>query len=346
MPRAAVVLAGGALSGPRRGGGWEGEALAAVEGKPMVARVVESALELVDFVFVVTKRGEKSPLTKLLQPALAEDADLVKVIEDAPRAGGGPLSGVNAALKKCFTTKKFRAETCIILPCDMPFLKPEVIEVFIRGVREGDVSLLVWSSGAIEPLPMGAKVDKVYMASEGLCRAGRRKLTDIARAVESVRYVHVESEIAAVDPDLMSLINVNRPEDLEALRPRVPKSSHVAVKGSFTFKNAKIPLSLAANVSVRNEEEAESSYVMLSASPFWRGVLGEQYGRVAHDVNAIAEAASSFEEEAEMYERAGLLSLAAHALLDAARCRRAIDEFERAEALASEARSLFERAGL
>lgn len=204
----------------------------------------------------------------------------------------------------------------------------------------------MWSSGAVEPLPLAARLPKTYVPIDALYKLGRRKLADMVRAMELVSFVHIESEVLPIDPELRSFVNLNERPQGKDLRPRSPLSGTVSVTRSFTMRVTKLPITVLSSISTRSEEEARTSYLMLSVSSFWRGVLAEYYGRVAHDINAIVDAAESFESEAGAYKEVGLNSLAAHALLDAARCWQVVEEFEKARRLDSEARSLFDAAGL
>jgi molybdopterin-guanine dinucleotide biosynthesis protein A len=122
--------------------------------------------------------------------------------------GVGVLGGIHAGLEAA------RHELAVVVGCDMPFLKPAVLEWFAMVAVDSDVVVLrdgEW----VEPL------HAVYRrtclpAIEAVIRNDERRVVSFFDAVR-VRYVK-PAEIAQLDPDLASFRNVNTPQEWQAAR--------------------------------------------------------------------------------------------------------------------------------
>ncbi len=140
---------------------------------------------------------------------IANDPDLynylgVKVIPDViPESGslGGLYTGLSAA---AYPRGFFVA-------CDMPFLNPDLIGVLVREAEGWDV-VIPRVAGELQPMhAVYAKSCLPFMKESIL--AGRLK---IAGFFSKVRVNIIEEPaLRAVDPDLLGLMNVNTPQELE-----------------------------------------------------------------------------------------------------------------------------------
>lgn len=122
-PAAAVILAGGEA---RRLG--RDKALAEIGGRPLLVRVLDAAAPSVDELVVVTADPDAHAR------ALREHGWARPRLLTDRRPGRGPLAGVEAGLAGV------RADRCLVLACDLPFLPPAVptrlLEELARLVRE------------------------------------------------------------------------------------------------------------------------------------------------------------------------------------------------------------------
>jgi molybdenum cofactor guanylyltransferase len=143
------------------------------------------------------------------------------LVADDPREGAGPLQGIAAGL----AALTGRADAAFVSSTDMPFLHPAFIRRVLRVLDEGegtDVALPV-ARGYKQPLAAGYRVS-LAEAAERLVKEDRLRpaflfeqcrvemLDDAALTRDPV--------LAALDPDLDSVLNVNTPEDYAAARAR------------------------------------------------------------------------------------------------------------------------------
>ena len=126
--RAALILSGGKASRfqtPNMSG--QDKALAEVEGKPLLVHAVENVRGVVDEVIVcVNDEQRKACYTKLLE----KYGLTARIVVDEKVDISGPTVAIMTGLQAT------RADYCLTVPCDMPFLKPEVAD-FLFNQAEG-----------------------------------------------------------------------------------------------------------------------------------------------------------------------------------------------------------------
>lgn len=184
-----MILAGGASSR------MEGvnKALAAVGGRPIAARVAEALSEACGEVFVAAN-----------DVAAFLFLDLAVFSDPVPAACS--LSGLHTALFYAKTPHVF------VAPCDVPFLRPELIRSLIAETRETDDVVVPENALGLEPLCAVYSRRCLPAVTERL-RAGRFKLSGFFGGVK-VKKVPV-ARLVDADPGLVSFMNVNTPEDLD-----------------------------------------------------------------------------------------------------------------------------------
>jgi len=185
-----IVLAGGAS---RRMG--RNKALLDLGGRPLIARVVERLAVVCAEVLVVA--GDVEPYGELGVP----------LVEDRFR-GVGVLGGLHAGLEAA------AHELALAVGCDMPFLRPDLLQAFARWADGFDVAILRQGE-QVEPLH-GAYRRTCLPAIETAIQAGRRRIISFFQHVQ-VRYVMPE-EVIPFDPGLRSFRNVNTPQEWETAR--------------------------------------------------------------------------------------------------------------------------------
>jgi molybdopterin-guanine dinucleotide biosynthesis protein A len=126
-------------------------------------------------------------------------------------AARAPIVGLHAALAAA------EAPAVLVAACDLPDIQPSLLLGLLSLVPTGAGPEAIVPVGPHGPEPLLA----VYR-TEIIPELERRiESGDLAlqRLVESVRAVHVpERALRALDPDLRSLRNLNRPDDLRARR--------------------------------------------------------------------------------------------------------------------------------
>lgn len=143
------------------------------------------------------------------------------LVADDPREGKGPVQGIAAGL----AALRGRADTAFISSTDMPFLHPAFIRRLLRVLEENegtDVALPV-ARGFKQPLAAAYRVVLADTA-ERLVKEDRLRpafLFDEC-TVEQLddEALRKDPVLAALDPDLDSVVNVNIPADYQAARAR------------------------------------------------------------------------------------------------------------------------------
>ncbi|MGP8000651.1 MAG: NTP transferase domain-containing protein [Streptosporangiaceae bacterium] len=199
---AGVVLAGGRSSRmgtPKAALEWHGSTLLR-RTAGILARVTGGP------VVVVRAAGQDLPA---LPPG-------VEVVDD-PREGKGPVQGIAAGL----AALAGRADIAFISSTDMPFLHPAFVRRVLRAVEDGaDVGLPI-ARGYPQPLAAAYRtalgpVAERLVAAERLRPAFLFDECRVDRLDESA--LRADPVLAALDPALDSVVNVNEPADYQAAR--------------------------------------------------------------------------------------------------------------------------------
>lgn len=207
------IVLGGGLSKRFRVKGIKDKLLLEVNGEPMILRVINSIRGLCDKVVVVTRSGRKGIYKRILN----EGIDVFEDIKDMNCKG--PMRGVATAIALSDSY-----ERALIVPGDMPFLKSEVIEMFLQESKGFNACGFVWPDGFIEPLIQVLNLNWARRAVRILCLLGRSRMTDIFRGAGEIKLISI-LKVKTFDPLLSSFININNPEDLNIKGIRAPSGS-------------------------------------------------------------------------------------------------------------------------
>lgn len=191
----AIVLAGG--RSVRFG---RDKAAEVVAGRSLLQHVVDAVGPIASEVIVVRATGT-SPLPVQSEVPLRQ-------VEDVRE--GGALAGLYSGLLAA------SQPVAVVLACDMPLLSRPLL-AYLQGLLGEDVDVVMplWE-GKEEPLH--AFYGRTCLpAIEKALDAGKRRIIEFLPDV-SVRYVG-DDELRRLDPEGRSFWNVNRPSDLDRLRP-------------------------------------------------------------------------------------------------------------------------------
>lgn len=131
----------------------------------------------------------------------------LKVVGDLIK-GGGPLSGIHAALHHMSHQK------CLVVACDMPFINAGMAQCIVKHAEGYDVAV---PRHGIHLQPLFAVYGRGCIpAIEQSLAASRYKIVDFYPMVR-VNYVSEEKLRALADIDF-AFFNVNTPVDLEKAR--------------------------------------------------------------------------------------------------------------------------------
>jgi molybdenum cofactor guanylyltransferase len=157
------------------------------------------------------------------------------VIAEDPREGKGPLQGIAAGL----AALTGRADIAFVCSTDMPFLHPAYIRRVLRALEDGegtDVVLPV-ARGYRQPLAAAYRVC-LAGAAERLVKEDRLRPAFLFEEcqVETLDEAALKRDpaLAALDPDLDSVLNVNTPADYAAARARPAPEVTVQLFGTLT----------------------------------------------------------------------------------------------------------------
>ncbi len=143
----------------------------------------------------------------------------VRVVED-PVEGLGPLQGIGAGLAAV------AADTAFVCSTDMPFLHPAFVRRVLGVLADPavDVALPV-ARGFRQPLAAGYRTALAgpiaALLAQGLRRPGHLFERCAVTAIDDAALL-ADPDVARLDPELDSLLNVNEPADYAAARARPP----------------------------------------------------------------------------------------------------------------------------
>jgi molybdopterin-guanine dinucleotide biosynthesis protein A len=162
-------------------------------GVPMAERVADALTACVTPVRVVVRPGAAPPVEL---PSLEDRL-----------SSRAPIAGIHSALLAC------RASAVLVAACDLPEIAPPLLLALIAlTASDGDVDVIV-PVGPRGPEPLLA-VYRPTIVQEIEERVDRGELS-LRGLLASVRTLEVDEPILRrFDPELRSLRNVNRPEDL------------------------------------------------------------------------------------------------------------------------------------
>ncbi|MDY6901119.1 MAG: molybdenum cofactor guanylyltransferase, partial [Cyanobacteriota bacterium] len=183
-----LILAGGKSS--RMG---TDKALVNYQGKPMLQRVYQVAVECTQQVYILT------PWKERYQKILPSNCQYL--IETQP--GKGPVNGLSEGLKQ------ISADWILLLACDLPLLNAEIIQNWINKLAQIPASTLalVPRRGDIWEPMCGFYRKEIKTDLDSFLKVGKRSFQELLSSIE-VEALEVDEKT-----DLM-LLNCNYPGDL------------------------------------------------------------------------------------------------------------------------------------
>lgn len=187
----AVVLAGGKSS--RMG---SPKALLRFDDEPILVHIVRTLGRMFSEIIVVAAPDQELPSLP------------VTVVRDQV-AHQGPVGGL------CYGLKATGTDFSFVTSCDVAFLNPELISYLVSRISEYDVVVPHWQQ-RLQPLHAVYRRSVLPLLEDQLARAQLRPVYLFDR----VRTCRIdEDEIRRFDPDGLSFLNMNTPQDYEeALR--------------------------------------------------------------------------------------------------------------------------------
>jgi molybdopterin-guanine dinucleotide biosynthesis protein A len=143
------------------------------------------------------------------------------LVADDPQEGKGPVQGIAAGL----AALRGRADAAFIASTDMPFLHPAFIRRMLRVLEQDQATdvALPFARGYKQPLAAAYRVSLAETA-ERLVKEDRLRPAFLFEQcqVETLDddALRQDPVLAALDPDLDSVLNLNTPTDYEQARAR------------------------------------------------------------------------------------------------------------------------------
>ncbi len=120
--------------------------------------------------------------------------------------GVGVLGGIHTGLSY------MRGDSGFFCACDMPFINPDLVKYIISKKGRRAAAVIPKVGGELEPL-FAVYSKKCLVPAEDAIKAGERRIVSFFGKIR-VREIP-EGELLALDPDLLSFMNLNTPGDLK-----------------------------------------------------------------------------------------------------------------------------------
>lgn len=167
----------------------------------LLQRVVRILLEVVDHVVVVHAAEQVLPE---LDPRVSTVAD--------PIPFGGPLIGLQTGLES-IRARDGNMVAAYLTSCDAPFLSPDFVREVLRQLDGHDVAV-PFDERYFFPLAAAYRLSLLPTVSS-MVRQGERRPRALFDQCNT-RRIETQS-LTRVDPKLQSLVNLNTPEDYQAV---------------------------------------------------------------------------------------------------------------------------------
>lgn len=125
-----------------------------------------------------------------------------------------PLIGLYSAFKEL---KNLEYDKALVLPCDNPLVKYDVIDFLITQCKKFDCCIPKWKDNLLEPLIAIYTTKTAYETSLRNIKQNQYKLTKIISKDWKTNYISIEQDIKKIDPNLLSFKNINQLEDIKIL---------------------------------------------------------------------------------------------------------------------------------
>ena len=195
--RSAIIIAGGI--GRRLGAE---KSLIDMGGRPLIQLSVDKLFLVAEEVIVVARDQAQADLLRDLVPRAKLACDRI--------SGYGPVAGILSGMACA------RGRYAAAVGCDLPFLNISVLERLFEIADGYEGAVPVHANGKLEPLHAVYEAKKMERACEHAIEKGMKRISAPISEL-NVKLVPVES-LKFLDPELLTLFNINTCQDLEEAR--------------------------------------------------------------------------------------------------------------------------------
>ena len=234
----AIILAGGKSSRMGRP-----KALLPFDNEPLIVHLVRALKRMFAEAVVVAAPGQELPP---LPVRLARDEVAYQ----------GPVGGIYYGLKAA------SGEVCFVTSCDVAFLNVSLISYLLSQISDYDVVVPYWR-GRFQPLHAVYRRSVLPLLKEQLERGELRPIY----LFDKVRTRKIdEDEIRRFDPEGLSFLNMNTPEDYEESLKRWEENRKPSLPVTVELFGVARLLAKTKEVSLSLPQEPTLSHVILALS--------------------------------------------------------------------------------
>jgi molybdopterin-guanine dinucleotide biosynthesis protein A len=194
-----------------------------INGKPLILYQIETLAEFDEDIYLSVNSEEQmvSIKTKIEFPKV------VNFIIDERRQPYfkeiyTPMIGIYSAFKQL---RNQGFEKAFTLSGDAPLIKSSMIRYMIDQLNGYDCVVPRWDNGFLETLFAIYPVDSTfYQAKKIIEKKEHYALDDLIDESWNINYISVKKELKPLDPNLLSLININGPIDIEKVKSELKKA--------------------------------------------------------------------------------------------------------------------------
>ena len=125
-----------------------------------------------------------------------------------------PMLGIFSGFQEL---KRATFKKAFVLSCDMPLIRPEVINFMIEQANGYECVIPRWKNGLIEPYLAIYPVEKGLLKAKEILMNENYGLLNLIDKNWNINFVSVEEKLQPLDKNLVSLINIKGPIDLVKL---------------------------------------------------------------------------------------------------------------------------------
>jgi molybdopterin-guanine dinucleotide biosynthesis protein A len=189
------------------------KAFALINNTPMIRIVYEKIASLSDDIIIVIKDKELKSKYSSLFP------EKVKIALDIHDDFNNPIIGVYS----CFKSTKYKF--CLLLACDLPLIKEEIIEFLIRELDNYDAIIPRHPNGYIEPMHAIYNTKKSINAIKPLFKEGKDiRMRDFISNLKNVYFISTDL-IKRYDQNLDIFLNINTEEDIKKVEKKLERKN-------------------------------------------------------------------------------------------------------------------------